>query len=206
MITPTTKLEAVNEILASIGERPVNTLDPTTRLDVVRAESTLDEINKLVQSHGWWFNTYYARELTPAAGEFVLPLNTAKVRVYRRGRLGLGPASLDKHYVLRRDTDSKLKLYDKAGQTFLGNTEAITVDTTEILEFEDLPPTARRYIAIRAAVTFQARTVGSSLINNFIEEEAREAWREMRREELENEAEEGNLQSSPLMMELITKR
>ncbi len=51
-----TKLEAVNDILLSIGEKPVNGL--TSGLpDAALAEAVLDKISRQVQLEGWNSNT-----------------------------------------------------------------------------------------------------------------------------------------------------
>ena len=56
-VAATTELEAINIMLAAIGEAPVNTLTGTLPVDVKIAQSTLVEINKAVQAEGWSFNT-----------------------------------------------------------------------------------------------------------------------------------------------------
>ena len=52
----TTELEAVNSMLATIGEAPVNSITGTLPLDASLAKNTLNEINREVQSAGWHFN------------------------------------------------------------------------------------------------------------------------------------------------------
>ena len=56
-IAATTELEAINIMLAAIGEAPINTLVGTLPVDARIAQSTLSEVNKSVQSEGWSFNT-----------------------------------------------------------------------------------------------------------------------------------------------------
>ena len=56
-VAATTELEAINIMMAAIGESPINTLTGTLPADVVMAQSTLTEISKEVQSEGWSFNT-----------------------------------------------------------------------------------------------------------------------------------------------------
>ena len=59
MAFPTTnaaqELPAVNEILASVGQAPVTTLDQTNP-DVAIAYDTLLNVSREVQSEGWIFN------------------------------------------------------------------------------------------------------------------------------------------------------
>ena len=56
-VAATTELEAVNIMLAAIGEAPINSLIGTLPVDARIAQSTLTEVNKSVQSEGWSFNT-----------------------------------------------------------------------------------------------------------------------------------------------------
>ena len=58
-ITPTTELQAVNTMLSTIGEAPVNSITGTTTVDVSVAKNILDETSMSVQSQGWNFNTNY---------------------------------------------------------------------------------------------------------------------------------------------------
>jgi hypothetical protein len=63
-LTNTTKLDAVNTILLSIGEAPVNTLGSGLQ-EAEIAEVVLDNINREVQSIGWTFNTDLRLTLSP---------------------------------------------------------------------------------------------------------------------------------------------
>ena len=60
MAYPTTnakeELPAINQILASVGQAPVTTLDQTNP-DVAIAYDTLLQVSREVQSEGWTFNT-----------------------------------------------------------------------------------------------------------------------------------------------------
>ena len=60
----TTQLEAVNTMLHVISEAPVNSLTGTLPLDASLAKSTLEEINREVQSAGWVFNERYKYTLS----------------------------------------------------------------------------------------------------------------------------------------------
>ena len=51
-VAATTELEAINIMLAAIGEAPVNKLTGSLPVDVKIAQSTLVEINKSVQGEG----------------------------------------------------------------------------------------------------------------------------------------------------------
>ena len=56
MTYQTTQLQAVNSMLSTIGEAPVNSLD-SGLVDAETAETVLNEVSRDVQSFGWNFNT-----------------------------------------------------------------------------------------------------------------------------------------------------
>ena len=67
-----TELEAVNVLLTTIGEAPVNTLTGKQTTDVAIAQQVLNEVNREVQSRGWHFNTEYDVELIPDTSNNIL--------------------------------------------------------------------------------------------------------------------------------------
>lgn len=58
------------------------------------------------------------------------------------------------------------KLYDRRNHTYTINKTA-EVDIVFALDFEEMPEAARYYTTIRAARTFQDRTVGSQELHGF---------------------------------------
>jgi Autographiviridae tail tubular protein Gp11 len=162
--TPTTELEAVNMILSAIGEAPVNSLGSGLP-DAEVAENVLSEINRTIQSQGWNFNTELKWSLVPDVnGELHLPANCLRVDDTFLVQ------QTDKDYVLRGS-----RLYDRVNHTYAID-ETIEVDMVVLLNFSELPETARSYIAIRSARVFQDRVLGSDQIHSYTlrdEEEAR---------------------------------
>lgn len=61
-----TELEAINAMLASIGEAPVSTLIGATQADVVTGINILRNQTREVQSWGWRFNTDFGLEVLPS--------------------------------------------------------------------------------------------------------------------------------------------
>ena len=51
-LTPITELDAINEIVGSIGESPINTLENPTNSDVINAIRILSITNRSFQSNG----------------------------------------------------------------------------------------------------------------------------------------------------------
>lgn len=173
MTTPTTKLEAVNSMLSTIGEAPVNSLT-SGLVDAETAETILNEVSRSVQAHGWNFNS--EPDYIVAAnisGEVRLP--TEVLRADLAASITKFRSSV-KEYVQRGN-----KMYDKVKHSYnIG--EPLTLDVIILLDFELCPEVARRYIAVKAARIFQERIVGSdtlSAMNRNDEQEALFALREM---------------------------
>ena len=57
MLFVSTELDAINLILSSIGEAPVNSLTESESIDVDNARSLLDTVSRNIQRQGWQFNT-----------------------------------------------------------------------------------------------------------------------------------------------------
>jgi Tail tubular protein len=153
--TPTTVLEAVNQIIATIGEPPVNSIEDNGVIDAVMALQALSAVNREVQLSGWHWNTETNYPLAPSypEGELRLPKNTLQV----------SPSATWKHLDL---VSRGQRLYDRARHTFeIGH--PITVDLVLLLPFEELPEAARTYITIRAARRFNEGQIGSELLSNF---------------------------------------
>jgi hypothetical protein len=69
------ELPAVNEILASVGQAPVTTLDQTNP-DVAIAYDTLLNVSREVQSEGWTFNKEYNYPFKPDSNKHIqIPSN-----------------------------------------------------------------------------------------------------------------------------------
>ena len=165
-MTPTTKLEAVNIMLSSIGDAPVNSLT-SGLVDAEMAETILDATSRDVQSQGWHFNTEINLTLAQLAnGEVPIPSNCLKVDQIA------GQSARD---LIQRGR----KLYDRNNHTFIIG-ESVKVDMVLLLDFEELPEAARRFVTLKAARVFQDRAVGSAELHGFQEKDEMRAWVEMK--------------------------
>ena len=154
-LQPTTKLEAVNVMLTSIGEAPVNSLISGLE-DAELAETILESVNKETQSKGWIYNTDLKVTLgLNADNEIVLPTNYLRVDT----RPTLRSSSKD---IVERGR----KLYDRIANSYVF-TSGVQVDAVILLDFTDIPEVARRYITIRSARIFQDRVLSSTNIHGF---------------------------------------
>lgn len=167
-----TELEAVNRILATIGEQPVSSLTGDKTQDVSLALSTLREVLSDEQQRGWYFNTEYEFTLARSGTEIPLPSNTIRVEIDPRRYSDLDP--------IQRG----LKLYDRKNKTFTFDRELIADRFVKCLEFDDTPETFRKFIAIKAARRFADRWQGSTITHAYTERDEVNASSEWQREQL----------------------
>ena len=156
MAFPTTnatqELEAINQILATVGQAPVTTLD-TTNPDVAIAYDTLLQVSREVQSEGWTFNKEYDYPMTPDDNnEIAIPTNMLQVDLHER----------EQHYkeydVVRRNG----KLYDRIDHTDKWTSGEMKVDVVWHFDWVDLPIPIQDYITARAASFVVSRIVGDA--------------------------------------------
>jgi hypothetical protein len=162
-LTPTTELEAVNTILAVIGESPVSTLENIEAADAAIALNVLREVSRRVQKKGWHWNTEIDMTVTPNGSDLIV-LATNILRIDSvTGCFAPGD-------IIERGG----QLYNRAESTYEFS-EAFDVTAVVLLPFDELPEAARDYITIRAARTYQQRQLGSVTLNNFSEKEEKDA-------------------------------
>lgn len=176
--TPTTQLEAVNLMLRAIGESPVSSLSGDIGVDVVTAKATLATVQRQVQMKGWLFNTEYDFPLLRdvQTGEINIPTNTASVDLHQdlfSG--GVDPVS--------RGT----RVYDRANHTYVFQRDLCCSRIIFYLPFEEMPETARNYIAVRAARVFQDDSTGSRDMHVFKEQDELQALSDFLEDQSEDE-------------------
>ena len=164
--TRTSELEAVNTILSTIGEAPLNSLSGSLPVDGTIAKNVLSEVAREVQSQGWHFNTHYKVTLTRDTDNKI-PLATNIVRIE------IDPRRYSKvsYDIVQRNNE----LYNlaKNEDTFDTNFEDATV--VYLLPFDEIPEQAKRYITIRSARIFHDRTLGANTIHKFSQEDEAKA-------------------------------
>ncbi|MCG7628390.1 hypothetical protein MHM88_11280 [Epibacterium sp. MM17-32] len=163
--TPTTELEAVNQMLRGIGESPVSSLIDDYGLDVPDATGTLSEISNAVQLEGWIFNTEYDYPLpVNVDGEIHVPSNALNVDFDWRTCGGSEPVVRGR------------RVYDRKGHTYKLD-RGLKAKIIFGLPFEELPEAARYYITYRACRKFQDTQAGSNDLHRFSEaDELRARW------------------------------
>lgn len=185
MAAPTldTELDAVNSMLHDIGERPVNTLTNQSRLDVQRAIDSLHKASRQTQETGWWFNTENVTISVNTAGQYLLEDDIVHVEV-----LEGGPVATNDQYDIKLVQRGNL-LYDRENATseFDLASDDVVLKCVRLLDFEDLPATAREYIYCVASIRFQSRTLGSSAVDADLREQASVALTSLREEDVDHE-------------------
>lgn len=163
-------LSAINSMLSTIGQAPVNSLS-SGLVDAETAEVILDEVSRDVQSLGWNFNSEVNFQVIPDdAGHIVLPTEVVRADPISKYRRLVG------EYIQRGN-----KMYDLTKHTYVID-KPLLLDVIVLLPFEQLPEVARRFITTKASRLFQERVVGSdtlSAMNRADEEKAFYALKEM---------------------------
>lgn len=171
-LTPLTELEAINDMLSMIAETPLASLDEVDGVaDAQIARQLLNRVSRNVQEEDWDWNTEHDFPLSPDTdGNIVLPSNT----------LSVDPTDQSLDYVSRAG-----KLWDRGSKSFNINA-TINVTIRLYLAFEDLPSTARRYIAAVAGRMFENRMIGDGTAHQINESDVLRARVLLLEEEAEN--------------------
>jgi len=164
--TRTSELEAVNTILSTIGEAPLNSLSGSLPVDGTIAKNVLSEVSREVQSQGWHFNTHYKVTLTRDTDNKI-PLATNIVRVEVDPRR-YSKVSYD---IVQRNNF----LYNLAKNEETFDTNFQDATAVYLLPFDEIPEQAKRYITIRSARIFHDRTLGANTIHKFSQEDEAKA-------------------------------
>ena len=149
--SPTTaQLDAVNEMLMSVGQTPVTQLEATNP-DVALAFETLTQVSRGVQAEGWTFN----RE--NHLSTFVPDSTTKKIQIPDNVlQIDLS----DNHDNRSKDTVRRDGyLFDRETHTFEWDSTP-EVNVVYFYDWGDLPKPIRDYIVARAAAIFSSRIVG----------------------------------------------
>lgn len=145
-----TKLDIVNDCLASMGEVPLNTLTEQHAFKTA-ALSCLSRKLKSTQSRGWWFNTEtVVLKPDPTNGFITLPGDCLKWLSGTKATDTFIPYR-PKPWLIERGT----RLYDTRNRTYV-LTEEVTGTIVREIPLEDLPQVANDYIAAATVLQFQS--------------------------------------------------
>ena len=159
-VAATTELEAINIMLAAIGEAPVNSLTGQVPVDVRIAQSTLIEVNKRIQSEGWSFNTEIDVTLVRNQTTKQIELSTDILRI---------DANIHQHPTID-PIQRGLKLYDRLNNRYEFDEDLICT-VVYFRPFTELTEPARSYINIKAARVFVDRLVSDDALRTYTEQD-----------------------------------
>lgn len=150
-------LDAVNEILAAIGESPVSTLEGNANTDVMSALRILNKHNRREQSLGWTFNTTEDEQLTPDMFSQLIPWQPTFLRVL--------PVSGGSPYTNRGGY-----VYDRTNKTdrFSG---PVSVQLVELAGYDEMPEVFRAYVVAKAAKDFNISFFGAPEVDTVLSNE-----------------------------------
>jgi hypothetical protein len=144
---PTTKLQAINSILSSVGESPITSLEfVSDSASATIASNILDEVDRSLQSRGWSFNTDIGRTLTRGVGNDI-SVTSDTIRV------NISETTYPTIKLVLRGT----KLYNAKASSYLFS-QNLVADVVTFLDFDLLPEPARNYIVVRSSRLFLVRT------------------------------------------------
>lgn len=156
------ELDAINDILAVIGENAVTSvIGADDNADVQNASRCLRAVNKEIQSKGWTFNTYETFTLTPDIFSKQIPYLDSYLRV-----LSTSGAT-----VYRRRNDL---VYDATANTDKF-TDPITVKMVLSQSYDDMPECFRRWIVTTASRKFNTNFFGDAGVEAILQEEEKKA-------------------------------
>ncbi len=187
----TTQLDAVNSMLALIGELPINTLTGNIPADAAIAKNTLNDAIREVQVEGWFFNTESCKTLQKDNdGYITVSSNTIRVSI--------SPLRYRERPVLRGT-----RLQDTKDSTYVFTRDIVADEIVYMLDFEELPEAARQYIVKKASRAFQAKVLGSNLITQVSMKDEMDARANLMREEAESS--EANLTLNPEVLKFLSR-
>jgi len=164
---PVNELEAVNMLLAAVGEAAVSSLETATTVDVTQAKNLLSNINREVQQKGWHFNTEWDVVLS-LDSDSRIPLGTTVLSIYSPSKM-----------TTIRGREGSPFLYDLDNNTFTWTASVNDAVTITLLDFEDIPQTARQYITTKAARIFQEEIIGQVSAETVNRQEEVEAYADL---------------------------
>ena len=165
MATPTyatsSELDAVNSILMSVGESPVNTLE-TQSPEVAIAQTTLRQVVREVQAEGWTFNSEFAKKfLTDVNDQVLLGDDIIQIDTNRYHHL-------DTYDVIRKDG----KVYDRySHKNTFPEDEHLYLDVIYMYAYEDIPQPFKDYITAKACRIASTRMVSDLEIANALQQD-----------------------------------
>lgn len=136
------ELDCINEMLATMGEAPLNQLDEDHPY-VAAGRRFLASTNRKVQARGWWFNTEHLSMVPDPVSKFIyVPEDVISSE---------GVRNMCTYLYTQRGR----RLYDVTHGTFEIIESPVLVQVIREIPFDDVPPTAQDAIGQNAVLRFQ---------------------------------------------------
>lgn len=188
----TTKLEAVNAMLACVGESPINTLLGELTANVQIAVDLLHSTSRKVQNTGYNFNTEEDFELAREVGTNKIPVPGNALSVDLTEENGQFQVIMVGDF-----------LYDKTNHTFVFSAnQKCTIKFFRA--WEELPEPARNYIKVKAARIYQDQTVGAQEHHSYSQQDEVEAYATFVTDDGENE--DANIFDTYFMASMVQRK
>lgn len=170
-LTALTELDAVNNIIGTIGEAPIDSIDDMTDVDAINALRILRDVSRQEQARGWSFNKSPHFTLTPNADNKKINWN-------------------DNFLYLKDNGDRKLIRYESYVKDLMNDTvvfeSPLDVEIVLYVPYEYLPEQMRKYILAKACFVFQSRYFGDDMLTKVTQQEVQEAWQHLQEFEIDN--------------------
>lgn len=182
-VTPgrTTLLEAVNVLLANIGETPIATLEDEQNAEAGVAERTILELHKEGQTRGWSWNREEAYRFVRdnSTDEIVVPSNVVSF-------------TTDRFEWSHRFQLRGLRVYDRENRTYeIPDIAYLEADVVLLLSWDECPEAYNRWVTLRASRVFSERVLASDVVSQSTGEQEGRAWAELLR--VENDQQQPNI-------------
>lgn len=170
ILTPVTELDAINEIIGSIGEAPINTIDEVSNVDAINATRILKAVTISTLQKGWSFNQTTETTLTPDVFSKTIMWSANYINVI----------GTDGTIYINNNGN----LYDLRNQTDIFEAP-IVVNILFLLPFNTLPECFKRYITTRASREFQVKYLSDVSLTEELTRYEMEAWQSVMEFELD---------------------
>jgi hypothetical protein len=170
VISTDTTVDAVNRILSSIGDSPVNSIEDPTNVNVINAIALLDKINRQEQAKGWSFNSIDSYTLNPDNNTHLINWSSTYLRLKSQNG--------------DRLTRKGAYVYNFTTQSFIFSSNVI-VEAILLVDLDDMPEAMKNYIVASASEQFQAKYLGDPNLAEGLLNERKEAWASLQEYEME---------------------
>ena len=172
VITAYTELDAVNNIIGTLGEAPIDTLEDLTNVDAINALRILQEVSRNEQARGWSFNLIEDFVLNPDENDNNrIPWN-------------------DRYLYVEGEEGTKLVRYGQHMKDLVRNSDyfpqAIRATVVLLIPFEELPEQMRSYIVAKAGFMFQSAYYGDEGMMKITEMQVQDSWQHLMDYEMDN--------------------